>query len=74
MSEIKQGNQILLTREDAIIFMAFKQHQDKIVSLLGSGMCDMQSGKVEINIHNNQIQSVYLYQMAYRRKVDNVFK
>ena len=66
MNETLQENQ---TRErDEMILTAFKQHKEKFAALLKSGMFDVQSGQVEVNIHNNQIQSIYLRQLSYKRK------
>ena len=55
-------------QEDTMILVAFKQHKDKFTALLKSGIFDIQSGKAEVNIHNDQFQSIYLWQMSYKRK------
>lgn len=63
MIELKLTNE-----EEEIVLLVFKQNKDKFVALLNAGVFDIKSGKAEINIHNNQIQSIYVYQMTYKRK------
>lgn len=60
-------NQIILTSEDAKIYLAFKQNRAKFVVLLASGVFDLDNGKCEINCHNGQIQSVHIHRMTYKR-------
>jgi len=67
MTEIQQGVNILLTKEDATIFVAFKNNRDKFIEMLKAGVFNLESGKVEININNNQIQNIYIHQMTYKR-------
>ena len=60
-----------IPEEEIATYEEYKRNRDKFIALLKSGMFDMQSGKAEVNMHNNQIQNVYLYQMAYRRKSED---
>lgn len=66
--QTKHGNNVYLTEEDAVAFTKYMQHRDKILTLISSGMFELPSGKVEINVNNEQIQSVYLYHMTYKRQ------
>lgn len=68
MPEHKKGSTILLTGEDALIFKAFKDNRDKFIDILASGAFDLPSGKIEINIHNDQVQSIHLYHMTFKRQ------
>lgn len=46
-----------------------QENSVKILALEEAGVFDMQSGKVEINIHNSQIQSIHTYQMTYKLSI-----
>ena len=67
MSEIKNGTRILLTEEDATVFVAFKRNREKFIVLLKAGAFDLDSGRVEVNYNNGQIQSVHVHKMTYKR-------
>ncbi len=67
MSEIIRINHIVLTQEDTRIFGAFKRNHEKFIILLNSGLFDLDSGKVEVNVNNGQIQNVHVHKMTYSR-------
>lgn len=69
---IKPVGNVLITGEDAQVFLAFKAHRDKFLTLLGAGVFDLEAGKVEINVHNGQVQNVHIHRMTYQRKAPQV--
>ena len=71
MSEIKTGTKITLTQEDAKVYNAFRDNREKFIVLLNAGVFDLPSGKIEMNIHNEQIQSIHIHRMTYKRTVVN---
>ncbi len=64
---MKPGTSVLLTAEDANIFIAFKMNREKFLTLLAAGVFELDSGKAEINIHNGQIQNIHIHRMTYQR-------
>lgn len=46
---------------------ALKKNEDKILTLLESGVFDLDYGKVEINVHNGKIVNVYINRRTYTR-------
>lgn len=40
---------------------------EKLKSLITSGFFELESGKIDINIHNGQIQNITIHQMVYKR-------
>ena len=65
---INEGEKkILLGQEDFIVFVSFKKHREKFLSLLKAGVFDLNSGRAEININNSQVQSIFLHSMTYKR-------
>lgn len=71
MSELKTGTKITLTQEDAKVYHAFRENREKFMILLQSGVFSLESGKVELNVHNNQIQNIHIHRMLYKRAADN---
>jgi len=67
MSQEIKGNSVFMADEDAVLFLKYMKHRDKFISLLTAGVFDLESGKVEVNLNNNMIQSVYLYHMTYKK-------
>ena len=67
MSEKIEGTKILLTQEDARVYNAFRLNREKFIALLNSGAFEVGEGKIEINCHNGQIQSIYIHKMTYKR-------
>ena len=63
---------LLLSPEDPDIIIAFKTHGEKFLALLEAGVFHLESGKVELNINNKQIQSVFIHKQAYKRKADEL--
>lgn len=66
MSEIKQN--IVILPEDTNAYLAFRKHREKFLTLLSSGVFDLENGKAVINTHNGQIQTVYIDRMTYKRE------
>ena len=67
MSEIQTGTRITLTQEDAKIYYAFRENREKFIVLLEAGVFELKSGKIEVNIHNSQIQNIHIHRMTYKR-------
>ncbi len=40
---------------------------EKILTMLQAGVFDLDSGKIEINIHNGQVQNIHINRMTYKR-------
>lgn len=70
--EIKKGVRILMAGEDAKLFILYQKNRDKFIELLKAGVFELDSGRVEINVNNNQIQSIFLHKMTFKRdaKID----
>lgn len=60
-------NTVLMTTEDAGVFIAFKRHREKFLTLLNAGVFELDSGKIEININNSQIQNIHTHRMTYQK-------
>lgn len=71
MTELQTGTKITLTHEDAKIYHAFRKNREKFIVLLEAGVFDLESGKVEVNIHNTQVQNVHIHRMTYKRAADS---
>lgn len=67
IENLKPGTSVLLTAEDAQVFIAFKRHREKFLTLLSAGVFELQSGRADIAIHNGQIQGVHIYRQTYKR-------
>jgi hypothetical protein len=61
---------IVLAHDDAQALIAFSKHREKFLALLEAGVFDIESGKVEVNIHNGQVQNVHVNRMTYRRAAE----
>jgi len=59
--------QVLIAHERPEIILSFTKNREKIIALIEAGIFNIDSGKVEINIHNNQIQNIYTERMVYKR-------
>ena len=59
---------IPVVKEDRETFLAFKKHREKFLTLLEAGVFDLDFGQVNINMHNGQIQQVYLNRMTFKRE------
>jgi hypothetical protein len=68
MAELAQGTKVILTQEDATIFLAFKEHREKFLALLEGGAFALTSGKVLIDVHNGQFQNIHIQNLTYKRK------
>jgi hypothetical protein len=64
---MKKEGAVLLAAEDAQVFIAFKRHREKFLTLLSAGVFELQSGRVDISVHNGQIQGVHIYQQTFKR-------
>ena len=51
--------------------MTEQMPKEKIDILRESGLFDVYSGKVEINIHNGQIQNIHIHRMVYKREANH---
>ncbi len=60
----------ILSPEEADAFRNFRKHREKFEILQAAGVFDTLFGKVSINLHNGQIQSVNIDNETYsiRRK------
>jgi hypothetical protein len=67
LEQLKPGASVLLAAEDAQVFIAFKRHREKFLTLLSAGVFELQSGRADIAVHNGQIQGVHIYQQTYKR-------
>ena len=54
-----------LTEEDARLFIEYRRNQDNFLILHNAGIFNLTSGKIEININNNIIQSIYVRERTY---------
>ena len=68
MSEVQQDNKILLTQEDARLYLAFKKNRSKFVAMLEGGVFDLSSGKAEINFNDNIVANIHIHEMTYTHK------
>lgn len=59
---------IPIVKEDRDTFLAFKKHREKFLIFLEAGVFDFQHGQVNINMHNGQVQQIYLNALSYKRK------
>ena len=57
----------LIARVDVPAFLVFKDNQEVIKILASAGVFKIQQGKVTINIHNGQIQSVHVDERRFQR-------
>lgn len=46
----------------------YTKYRDQFNALVESGVFDIESGRVELNIHNGQVQNVHVRKMTYKRK------
>lgn len=65
----EQGNNVLLTMEDAKAYRVFVRNRDKIITLMEAGVFELQNGKAEINMHNGQIQIINIHRRTFKRAV-----
>lgn len=64
-----QQNARVLTQEEASNFRLFEKHRALFDTLVKGGVFDAPSiCKIEINVHNGQIQNVYIHTQTYRRE------
>lgn len=72
MSDITPQPRVL-TKQESDLFRLFEKHSVAFETLLNAGvftsppMC-----KIEINMHNAQIQNVYIHTQTYRRESGKV--
>ena len=59
---------IMITGEDAKVFLAFTANREKFLILLKAGVFDLDFGRAEINVHNGQVQNVHIDRMTYKRE------
>lgn len=64
----KNSQGYVLTSEEAKSFMIFRKHREKVEALIQAGALDLDYGKIEINIHNSQVQNVYVNKRTYIRE------
>jgi len=57
----------LIAKVDVPAFLAFKDNQEVIRILAEAGVFGVKQGKVSINIHNGQIQSVHVDERRFHR-------
>lgn len=57
----------LIAKVDVPAFLAFKDNQEVVRILAESGVFKVQQGKVTLNIHNGQIQSVHVDERRFQR-------
>lgn len=58
----------LIAKVDVPAFLAFKDNQELIRILADSGVFGVKQGKVTLNIHNGQIQSVHVDERRFQRE------
>lgn len=58
---------IPIVKEDRETFLAFKKHREKFLVFLEAGVFDLDHGQVNINMHNGQVQQIYVNRMTYKR-------
>ena len=61
------GTWVELTAEETALFLEFRKHQDNFMILAASGVFEIPSGKIEININNGKIQNIFRHEMVYIR-------
>lgn len=59
---------IPIVSEDRETFLAFKKHREKFLTFLEAGVFDLDHGQISINMHNGQIQQVYINRMTYKKE------
>lgn len=57
----------LIARVDVPAFLAFKDNQEVVRILADAGVFGIKQGKVTLNIHNGQIQSVHVDERRFQR-------
>lgn len=62
-------NRIQFTPAETKAFLAFKRNEEKFIEMYNAGVFKLQSGKVEINIHDGLIANIHIHQMVYKRGV-----
>lgn len=63
----------VLSQQEAQTFRLFEKHQAEFEVLLQAGVFSVPpSCKIEINVHNGQIQNVYVHSQTYRRESKGV--
>lgn len=68
MNEITQQPRVL-SKQEADMFRLFEKHHAVFETLLKGGVfTSPTSCKIEINIHNGQVQNVYIHTQTYRRE------
>lgn len=68
MNELPKTAHILLTGEDAKVFISFKANREKFIAMLAGGVFDLSSGQAVINVNNGQVQSIHIDQLTYKRQ------
>lgn len=63
----KKGDTVLLAAEDAQVFLSFKRHREKFLTLLSAGVFELDSGRADISVHNGLIQGVHIYRQTFKR-------
>lgn len=59
----------VLSQQEAQTFRLFEKHRLEFEILLQAGVFAVPpSCKIEINVHNSQIQNVYIHTQTYRRE------
>lgn len=67
MNETPQNVRIL-DKDEATAFRLFERHRMIFETLLKGGVFDCPpSCKIEVNMHNGQVQNVYIHTQTYRR-------
>ncbi len=52
-------------------YIVSRERYEKFYILLKAGVFDVESGKVEINCHNNQIQNIHIHKLVYKKVAKN---
>lgn len=59
----------VLTKEEAVTFRLFEHHRMTFEALLNGGVFTAPpSCKIEVNMHNGQVQNIYIHTQTYRRE------
>lgn len=53
---------------DGELWRVLVENQEKLRILVDSGVFSLQSGKVTVNVHNGQLQTVHVEQRQYQRR------
>lgn len=53
---------------DGELWRVLVENQEKLRTLVAAGILDLDFGKVTINVHDSQIQSVHVERRTYQRK------